>query len=660
MDAATPRQQSTVLSTLPRRRGPPPSLRIDTPSHNPAVAIVQSESSAFSAVSSAVSDADSFILPSPSKSRSLRNMKKLSITLPSAQSSTKSFQLPEPQPPQSKRRPSIISLPNATKPVLRRNREDEGDVDSVPYSDGPIQVLPGIWLGSEDTARNWKVLVERGIRSILNVAKEVYTDFDTDTDPLRPFMSTPDLNSTLSGPDSTYYPAHVPSGRPSMHYLKLPWSHGQSDLVHEGFPAAMSFIDGALEREDGVLIHCQCGVSRSATLVIAVVMRAAALRSPSVPPEVWTLKGMQGAYAYVKEKSSAAGPNMSLIYQLLDYERALERGNSSPACSEGSTSEEEWGRQRLRMGDGNVESNKESVQVMYEARALDRAMEDRIVARKSSASSLVSSIAGVGSSSKTRFAPRKRTGSTASVATSGSVLSESLVEENEEEELLGVGGSFDGKSLETSCSSAEPTEDESPQISRLPEQPLTARQVPVPPSAPAHKSTFALPPNPMTSIRSSFDLPLHLRPRLKPRRRPPPLGILPPVPSSPVVPVNPSCQANTEPRSESQKLDIPPLTVRHAHRSRNTSRVRPVSVLSTPSQTLFVFPPSPTLTTRTPSTMTLTSNASYPFPTMSTPRPRVSTSKADGRRRSYIGVPPPATPTTASSRVDARGWIGLN
>lgn len=40
-------------------------------------------------------------------------------------------------------------------------------------------------------------------------------------------------------------------------------------------------------------------------------MRAAALRSPNVPSHVWELKGMQGAYSYVKEKSKWVGPNMS-------------------------------------------------------------------------------------------------------------------------------------------------------------------------------------------------------------------------------------------------------------------------------------------------------------------------------------------------------------
>jgi tyrosine-protein phosphatase MSG5 len=40
-----------------------------------------------------------------------------------------------------------------------------------------------------------------------------------------------------------------------MHYLKLPWSHGQSDLVHAGFAQGFKFADEALARKEGVLIQ---------------------------------------------------------------------------------------------------------------------------------------------------------------------------------------------------------------------------------------------------------------------------------------------------------------------------------------------------------------------------------------------------------------------
>ncbi|THH34118.1 hypothetical protein EUX98_g37 [Antrodiella citrinella] len=668
---------------MPRRKGPPTALRIDTPVHNPNIALALNDSSAPpSTLSSATSDSDSFVYPPPNTSRT-RNMKKLSLSLPSAHSSSNSLAIPadpvqsqgapltQPSaPPPSRRRPSVISLPNTTTTaLLHRKDEDLDGSPTIPYIDGPLQILPGIWLGSEDNTRQYSVLRERGIRSILNVAQEVSTVFDS-LPPLRPFMSTPDLSTVVSDADSTFYSAHIPSGRPSMHYLKLPWSHGQSNLVSDGFPAAMTFVDQALERGDGVLIHCQCGVSRSATLVIALVMRAAAQCSPSVPPEVWALKGMQGAYAFVKEKSKWVGPNMSLIYQLLDYERTFTNGGS-PAPSHRSsisTEEEEWSRRRQKLDEEEIENDQESIEVMREARALDKAMEDRLLARKSSASSIGSSNGiGMGQAWRNRYgSSRKRTGSITSVVTTGSVLSENLVEEDEEAELLGVGGGF----TETTCSSAEPTEDETSSMSSgdpnsrqtspctvdMQTSSLPTARLP-PPSAPAHRHTFSLPPAPATAIRATFDLPPRVPLKPKTRRRPPPLfGTLPPVPSSPVSPN--VVAVTTRTRTESRKPQAPPAFLRRiSHTStKSTSSVQPLS--ATPSQTLFVFPPSPTNTTtlRTPSTMTLTSNSSFPFPSVSTPR--VSTFKSQGRSRSFIGLGTPATPTIASSRVDARGWNG--
>ncbi|KAI8995563.1 hypothetical protein BD414DRAFT_409934 [Trametes punicea] len=682
MDSATPRPQSTLP---PRRKGPPAPLRIDTPVHKPGVASFSSDSSASAfTLSSTTSDADFFNLPSPSKPRSLRNMKKLSITLPSAHSSSNSLALPavgprDPIPPTPslgpKRRPSVISLPNTTTTtsLLRRKGEDGDDSPTVPYADGPVQILPGIWLGSEDNVRDWRGLMERGIKSILNVAKEVQTDFDQNVaQSLRPFMSTPDLTTTRTGAagrPSTYYPAHLPSGRPAMHYLKLHWSHGQDDLVQKGFPAAFDFIDRALERGDGVLVHCQCGVSRSATLVIALVMRAAAQRSPNVPSEIWALKGMQGAYSFVKEKSKWIGPNMSLIYQLLDYERTLKAGDSSPTPSEVSA-EEEWGRRRLAMEDTDAEDERESMEIMREAKALDQAMEDRVIARQSSSSSLGSTGQGLGMGAAWRSkygSQRMRKGSAASIGTNGSILSEDLVEEDEEEELLGVRRNFDDLSLGARSSSTEPTEDESsPESSTQrtrranassppPSGSLTARCPPglsLPPSAPAHKSKSLLPPVPATAVKSTFDISQRAQRPTKPRRRPPPLGILPAVPASPIIPVN-APVAPPRPRTESRKPATPPAHLRSMLKNTPPKSKAP-SAVATPSQTLFVFPPSPTLVARTPSTLTITSN-SYPFPSTSTPR--VSTFKSEGRRKSFIGLMAPATPTVASSRVDVRGYL---
>ncbi|KAJ7275324.1 hypothetical protein B0H12DRAFT_1199429 [Mycena haematopus] len=674
----------------PRKRGPPSSLRIDAPVQVPHIALATGDSSA-SALSSATSESDYPPFHQPSKPRSLQNMKKLSLNLSSAQSSTTSLLSLGPQSAASPiqqeslrmerpRRPSVISLPPPSAnpiPSTRLTRKGEDGSPAVPYADGPIQIIPGIWLGSEDNVKDWTGLLERGIKSVLNVAKEVVSPFDTPaSQALRGFSSTPNLNSTAK--DSTYYPSDLARGRPGMYYLKLQWSHGQQDLVEHGFPDAMAFTDAALERGDGVLIHCQCGISRSATLVIALVMRAAAERSSNMPSEIWALRGMQGAYTFVKEKSKWVGPNMSLIYQLLEYEKRLrgDSGDKSETESITADEDEEWGRQRRMLDEvptDDEEDERQSSLVMREAQYLDKAMEDRILARKTSSSSVASSSSGVGMGAawRNRYGSRKRAGSIASNMTnSSSVISEDLVEEDEEQELLGIGGGFDderGSSAEPEYSSSTSSPEDDVHSGTTPRRPLRP-----PPSAPVWKTSFSLPMPPATAFRPTFDLPSL---PMKPKRRPTPLGVLPPVPPSPIkIIVNdqetPEKRAPRKPltsaseslppriRTESRKPPPPALHLRSNLLKPKTPQ-NPSSGLATPSQTLFVFPPSPTLTTRTPSAMTLTSNlnAAVPFPSSSTPR--VSTFRSQGRTRSFIGLGAPPTPTTAFSKVDARGFFGL-
>jgi tyrosine-protein phosphatase len=222
-----------------------------------------------------------------------------------------------------------------------------------------------------------------------------------------------------------------------------------------------------------------------------------------------------------------------------------------------------------------------------------------------------------------------------------------------------------------------------------PEEDLDAEHSPtriscVPPSAPANKTTFSITP-PAYSARPSFGLP---RPRTK--RRPPPIG-LPPVPSSPVTIVLDSSDSSfaaatsssphvstsapvqrvvapPTPSVESGKAIPPPLYPRHSVLRKSQSIQDAVAStlpsssapqLNTPSQTLFVFPSSPTAT-RTPSTLTVTSTPSATdsrFPSLLTPR--VSSFRRNGRSHSFIGVGTPATPTMAFTKLNVRGYVGI-
>ncbi|KAF8271344.1 hypothetical protein EI94DRAFT_1698119 [Lactarius quietus] len=579
-------------SSSARKKGPPSGLRIDTPAQNATITLGPGYSSAStSAVSPTTSESGSFQFPPPPKSRS-RNMKKLSLTL-STQSSSSSLAIPSSdlqldhaaQDARS-RRTSIVS---ASSMLLRK--EEDGS-PTAPYSDGPVEILPKIWLGAEDNARDWRGLVTRGIGSVLNVAKEVVSPFDSLTAQVQRTNELP--GGAVVNP-TTYYPADG-LGRPGLHYLKLLWSHGQSDLVQCGFPEAMAFVDQSLARGEGVLIHCQCGISRSATLVIALVMRAASLRSPGFPNKSGTSKECM--------------PLMHiLIYQLLDYEKVLRAHFLSPALSDRSQSDEEWNRRRKLLDEASDHDDgpdQENAEMQREARLLTRPW--RIVFWPASRPLLRLALVS------TRYSARKRTASVASNMTGNSVLSENLVEENEEQELLGIGSDFDKSSAQPSPWDGHVASDASSDG----EIGATSHYSRVPPSA--RRSSFMLPPVPATAFKSTFDT--SHRPISKTRRRPTPLDILPTVPDSPVNPVaTPTAStALAVPRTRKESRATPPVSLSLRQSSQSTPQPSQAPsihkpVLQPPSQTLFLFPPSPTLSACTPSAMTLTSNpVPVPFP----------------------------------------------
>lgn len=71
------------------------------------------------------------------------------------------------------------------------------------------------------------------------------------------------------------------------------------------------FPDLARKSQSNVLIHCQAGVSRSATIVVAYLMQHCNL-------------SMNEAYSLVKNKRSVISPNFNFMGQLMEYENTLK------------------------------------------------------------------------------------------------------------------------------------------------------------------------------------------------------------------------------------------------------------------------------------------------------------------------------------------------
>lgn len=95
-------------------------------------------------------------------------------------------------------------------------------------------------------------------------------------------------------------------------YIHIPWEH-KSDIVPD-LLRLVKLIDDKVKQGKRVLIHCQCGVSRSASLVVAYGL----YKTPTM--------SVQEAYDAVKAKSKWIGPNMNLIMQLQEFRTSLARG----------------------------------------------------------------------------------------------------------------------------------------------------------------------------------------------------------------------------------------------------------------------------------------------------------------------------------------------
>ncbi|OCT84092.1 uncharacterized protein dusp10.2.L isoform X2 [Xenopus laevis] len=141
-------------------------------------------------------------------------------------------------------------------------------------------ILPFLFLGNERDAQDLNRMVNLNIGHVLNV--------------------------------TTHLPLyHAESG--ALRYKRLPATDNSKQDLRQYFEEAFEFIEEAQQEGKGVLIHCQAGVSRSATIVIAYLMKH-------------TLMTVGDAYKFVKGKRPIISPNLNFMGQLLEFESDLNAG----------------------------------------------------------------------------------------------------------------------------------------------------------------------------------------------------------------------------------------------------------------------------------------------------------------------------------------------
>lgn len=168
------------------------------------------------------------------------------------------------------------------------------DVDTFPVS----EVLPFLFLGNSRDAADLSCLQEMGATCVLNVT------------------------SQLPG-------YHEECG---ITYKQIPATDSGHQNLKQYFEEAFEFIEAARTKGKRVLVHCQAGVSRSATIAIAYIMK-------------YKQMSMIEAYKKVKDARPIISPNLNFMGQLLELEQSL---SSSDNCNNNNNNNHQchWSQQQ--------------------------------------------------------------------------------------------------------------------------------------------------------------------------------------------------------------------------------------------------------------------------------------------------------------------------
>ncbi|KAI1353058.1 hypothetical protein F5Y01DRAFT_66999 [Xylaria sp. FL0043] len=208
--------------------------------------------------------------------------------------------------------------------------ENNEDQKSPGYPDGPIAIYnDNVYLYLEPTAEE-----ASKFDVVINVAREVHNPFATATAKNnngagpRPSESTvespiPDTAMTNDSFATAFeYPPREESGSETPttpkavswsepEYIHMPWDHN-TDIATD-LMTLCETIDKRTKEGKKVLVHCQQGASRSASLIIAYGL----YQDPGL--------SVNDAYYAAQAKSRWISPNMRLMYCLQDFQKEVAK-----------------------------------------------------------------------------------------------------------------------------------------------------------------------------------------------------------------------------------------------------------------------------------------------------------------------------------------------
>ncbi|XP_063053373.1 dual specificity protein phosphatase 8 isoform X2 [Engraulis encrasicolus] len=141
---------------------------------------------------------------------------------------------------------------------------------------GPTRILPHLYLGSQKDVLNKELMAQHGVTYVLNASN---------TCPKPEFIQ-------------------------ESHFMRIPVNDNYCEKLLPWLDKTNAFIDKAKVSNCRVIVHCLAGISRSATIAIAYIMKTMGLSSDD-------------AYRFVKDKRPSISPNFNFLGQLLEFEKGL-------------------------------------------------------------------------------------------------------------------------------------------------------------------------------------------------------------------------------------------------------------------------------------------------------------------------------------------------
>lgn len=168
----------------------------------------------------------------------------------------------------------------------------------------PSRILPHMYLGSLIHAENPELLAKLGIKRVLSVGETLtWMNYDT---------------SETNVYDNPY------DGISQLMYMDNIQDDGVDALMNS-LTRCLEFLDEGYQLDEPTLVHCRVGVSRSATVCIAEVMKRLGV-------------GLPRAYLFVRVRrlNVIIQPNLRFMFELVKWEELHRK------CGEGWLREVDW------------------------------------------------------------------------------------------------------------------------------------------------------------------------------------------------------------------------------------------------------------------------------------------------------------------------------